>query len=166
MAHAFKIISAKSTFGTLQTNLNQSDYINRKKGIMTFCKYSEHCQKIKNASSYNIINSFNIGRNALTLDKCHTLPVNKTNLIVSQYSKLDLNGVCTVSPLSTFTQTIDPCGSQPCDGCQDPSNPVIIPNPPASDLFYEKYIIDPFGQLFGKTQCGELNYTHYIVLKQ
>ena len=31
MAHAFKTIPAKSTFGTLQEELNQSDYINRKK---------------------------------------------------------------------------------------------------------------------------------------
>ena len=31
MAHAFKNISAKPTFGTLREELNQSDYINRKK---------------------------------------------------------------------------------------------------------------------------------------
>ena len=36
MAHAFKTISAKPTFGTLQPNLYQSDYINRKKGIIVF----------------------------------------------------------------------------------------------------------------------------------
>jgi hypothetical protein len=24
-------------------------------------------------------------------------------------------------------------------------------------------MIDPLGELFGKTQCGELNYTHYML---
>ena len=34
MAHAFKTIPAKSTFGTLQKDFYQSDYINRKKKLI------------------------------------------------------------------------------------------------------------------------------------
>jgi hypothetical protein len=29
--------------------------------------------------------------------------------------------------------------------------------------FYINYTIDPYGQLFGNSQCGELNYTKYMV---
>jgi DNA-binding beta-propeller fold protein YncE len=36
MAYTFKTISAKPTFGTLQSNIYQSDYINNKK--TTICK--------------------------------------------------------------------------------------------------------------------------------
>ena len=158
------LISANSTFGTLRENLYQSDYINRKKGVIAYCTSPSYCQKIKIAKSYNNLHLFNLGRYKLALDKCNILPVNKSNLIIGQYSKTDLNGVCTVSALSSFTPSIDPCGSQPCNGCQQPADPVVLfPPEPNTYSFYELNIIDPFGQLFGKTQCGELNYTNYMV---
>jgi|Laugresbdmm110dd_1035094.scaffolds.fasta_scaffold43869_1 hypothetical protein len=138
MAHAFKRISAKSTFGTLQEELYQSDYINIKK---------EQCNKTK--EQYNTI----------------IVPINKTNLIVGQYTKLNLYNACTVSngpPPST------PCEfNNDCNPCQD-DNLVII-NPSAtsssySDAFYLNYTIDPLGELFGKNSCGILNYTNYMIL--
>lgn len=157
MAHAFKTFSAKPTFGTLRQNLYQSDYINRKKGVITFCKSPSRCQKIKYASSYNTINSFNIGRYTLTLDKCNVLPVNKTNLIIGQYTKQNLQDICTV-------QNIDPTISpHPDSNCQNTPPIIIDPNnmsPPKP--FYWTYQIDPFGLLFGNSQCGELNYTNYM----
>ena len=124
MAHAFKTIPAKSTFGTLQKELYQSDYINRKK------------------------------------NKCNTiLPVNKSNLIVGQYTKLNLYDVCTVSngpPPSIH------CEFNNCNPCQNSGNIVII-DPNSTNPFYYDYTIDPLGELFGKTSCGILNYTNYMV---
>lgn len=176
MAHAFnpmstkpvigtnnQNISGKSTFGTLKPNLYQSDYINRKKGIITFCKSPAKCQRMKSAPNYNTLYSFGLGRYSLTLDRCNIFPVNKSNLIFSQYSKLNLKDVCTVSQIEPGVNP-EPCGDVlPCNPCQN-NNPVIINPATAINPFYWTYQIDPLGELFGKTQCGELNYTHYMVL--
>jgi hypothetical protein len=129
MAHAFKRISAKSTFGTLQEELYQSDYINRKK---------INCKTI--------------------------LPVNKSNLIVGQYTKLNLYNICTVSngPPPSI-----PCEfNNDCNPCQDDNLVKIDANPDVnsySNIFNLNYTIDPLGELFGKTSCGALNYTNYMV---
>ena len=154
MAHAFKTISAKPTFGTLRENLYQSDYINRKKGVITLCNSPSRCQRIRVAPSYNIRNSFNSGRYKLSLDNCNILPVNKSNLIIGQYSKMNLTDICTVQ---NIYPNITP---KPDNTCQNTSNISIDPN--SATPFYQTYQIDPLGQLFGKTQCGELNYTHYM----
>jgi len=60
----------------------------------------------------------------------------KNDLVVGQYLKMNLNGVTTVS-----SNTIVPTKKIP---------------------FYESNTIDPIGELFGNTQCGELNYTKYL----
>jgi hypothetical protein len=164
MAHAFKTISAKPTFGTLRENLYQSDYINRKKGIITYCKYPSTvvCNKIRSGSSYNARNSFNTGRLALSLDTCNKWPVNKSNLIIGQYTKENLTNICTVSNIFPYSKPA-PCSSDdPCNPCQN-NDPVVI-NPASTTPFYQTYQIDPLGELFGQTQCGELNYTHYMFL--
>ena len=126
MAHVFNNISAKSTFGTLQQELYQSDYINRKK------------------------------------NKCNTiLPVNKSNLIVGQYTKLNLYNVCT---LSNGFPPSNPCEfNNDCNPCQ--TEDVVKINASSTDPnpFNFKYTIDPLGELFGKTPCGILNYTNYMV---
>lgn len=155
MAHAFKTISAKPTFGTLRENLYQSDYINRKKGVITFCNSPSRCQRIKFAPSYNIRNSFNIGRYTRSLDNCNILPVNKSNLIIGQYTKMNLTDICTVQNINP---TIPP---EPDNPCQNTPSITIDPNN-STNPFYWTYQIDPSGQLFGKSQCGELNYTHYM----
>jgi hypothetical protein len=129
MAHAFKRIPAKSTFGTLQEELYQSDYINKKK---------QQC--------------------------CPILNVNKTNLIIGQYTKLNLYNVCTVSngPPPSI-----PCEfNNVCNPCQDDNVVKIDANPNYTgkyDTFNLNYTIDPLGELFGKTSCGVLNYTNYMV---
>lgn len=159
MAHAFNTIPAKPTFGTLKPNLSQSDYINRKKGVITFCKSPSTCQRIYPSTSYATLHSFNLGKYTLGLNKCNIIPINKSNLIISQYTKANLTEVCTVKPLFPYTQPV-PCSSDlPCDPCQN-NNHVTINT---TDIFYQKYKIDPLGELFGRTQCGELNYTHYMV---
>lgn len=160
MAHAFNTISAKPAFGTLKQNISQSDYINRKKGVITFCKSPSTCQKIYPSTSYDRINSFNLGKYTLRLNKCNIIPINKSNLIIGQYTKENLMEVCTIQNLSPYTKP-EPCGyDAPCNPCQN-NNPIAINT--TTDVFYQKYQIDPLGELFGKTQCGELNYTHYIM---
>lgn len=157
MAHAFAPISAKPTFGTLKENLYQSDYINRKKGKQNYCTNPKRCNKLINSNSYANLNSFNLGR---YLEKCNILSVNKTELVIGQYTKLNLNNVCTVSngpPPSKH------CSSEnPCNPCQNNTS-VIIDSSTNANPFYLGHTIDPLGELFGSSQCGELNYTDYMV---
>ena len=160
MAHTFNSIPAKPTFGRLRQNLYQSDYINRKKGIINFCRFpNATCKKVNVSSSYYLINSYNLGKYTLNLDKCNIIPVNKSNLIIGQYSAANLSNVCTVQPSSPYTKPT-PCGDNiPCNPCQN-NTPVIVS---PGTVFYQNNIIDPLGELFGKTPCGELNYTHFMV---
>ena len=155
MTHAFKTISAKPTFGTLRENICQSDYINRKKGLINYCNTSGACYKLNISPSYAHLNSQKLGQYLRNLE----IPsFNKSNLIIGQYTKLNLNDVCTVFKGEPPTQ---PCSSSlVCDPCQnkipvqiDPSNSIVP--------FYYEYTIDPLGELFGRSQCGELNYTNY-----
>ena len=75
------------------------------------------------------------------LKKCKTkINVNKSNLIINLYSKENLEGVNVLS-ISNTNGDILPC----------------IP-------FYENYIIDPSGELFGNTSCGINNFTKYSEL--
>ena len=149
MAHAFKRIPAKSTFGTLQEELYQSDYIRRKKGLSLYCN-SPICKTNRVSSSYEKINLFNLGR---CTDK-----LQYSNLISGQYTKMDLKDVCSVSRGHPPTE---PCSSLvPCNPCQN-SNPVIIDT--SDEPFYYNHTIDPLGELFGRSQCGELNYPSYRV---
>lgn len=146
MAHAFKIIPATPTFGTLKQNLYQSDYIKRKKSIS--CMKSS---KITTSKSYEMKYSYNQEKNHVNSNSCNIIPVNKSNLIIGQYSKLNLDGVCTVSVVSKTNRDIN---EYDCDSTPVQLDPSVI--------FYENYLIDPLGQLFGKSQCGELNYTRYM----
>ena len=157
MAHAFKTISAKPTYGTLRRNLSQTDYVNQKKGIISYTNSCSQMCDSKTFNNYNSLNSYNIGLQTLKPNKCNINPVNKTNLVYGQYSKVNLNNVCTIAkgpPPSV------PCSSaNPCDPCQN-NEPVTIDF--ASTVpFYFQYTIDPLGELFGRSQCGELNYTLY-----
>ena len=162
MAHAFAPIPAKPTFGTLKENLYQSDYINRKKGKNTYCNNVNRCNKLINSNSYANLNSFNLGRYALSLKKCNILPINKTELVIGQYTKLNLYNVCTVSngpPPSKY------CSSEnPCNPCQN--NTSVIIDSTSDQSFYLGQTIDPLGELFGSSQCGELNYTDYMILNR
>ena len=126
MTHAFAPIPAKPTFGTLRENLYQSDYLNRKKAKYAYCRTPSYCNKIKIANSYDLINSYRLGRYSRNLETCNIIPINKGNLIMGQYTKLNLKNVCTVS---NGTPPTRPCGTGtvdlPCDPCQD-NTPVVL----------------------------------------
>ena len=161
MAHAFAPIPAKPAFGTLKENLYQSDYLNRKKAKYAYCRTpSSYCNKIKKSNSYALINSYNLGRYSRNLETCNIIPVNKGNLIIGQFAKLNLSNICTVS---YGPPPVTPCTNDtPCAPCQD-NTPVFV-DQTSSTPFYLKATIDPNGELFGASQCGELNYTQYMVL--
>jgi len=164
MAHAFAPIPAKPSFGTFRKNLYQSDYITRKTAKIIYCNTKNKCGRLLIASDYNKRSLFNAGKDAINLLRCDNIaiPVNKSNLIMGQYSKLDLSNVCTV--LNTTNYSAIDCLDN-IKGCPN-STPVLIP--PAVTIpaqsFYQNNIIDPCGYLFGNTQCGELNFTSYMVL--
>jgi hypothetical protein len=166
MAHAFAPISGKPAFGTLKENLFQSDYLNRKKAKFAYCRTPSYCNKLKLANSYDLVNSYNLGLYSRNLETCNIIPINKGNLIMGQYTKLNLKNVCTVSSGAPPTKY---CSyDNPCNPCQDNTGVVINPNAsPATEIssnpFYFNATIDPLGELFGASQCGELNYTQNMV---
>ena len=133
----FNFVSAKPTFGTLKTQMSQSDYINRKKEKYIIPKLYNKSNFANNANNVNI---------------------NTSNLIFGQYSKLNLTNVCTVSkgaPPSKYCSSIIPCN--PCQNTDTVTLSSTIP-------FCWGQTIDPLGELFGSSQCGELNFTKYTVI--
>jgi hypothetical protein len=161
MAHAFNVISAKPTFGTIKENLSQSDYINRKKGLNTYCNSPlRNCPINRVSTSYNKINSFNLGFH-ISSNKCN-ININLSNLVSGQYTKLNLHKVCSIAAGSPPTQSCS--SSLPCNPCQN-NNPILVDPNNSTVPFYYDYTIDPLGELFGRSQCGELNYANYRVLK-
>jgi len=166
MAHAFAPIPANPTFGTFRKNLYQSDYINRKKAKLIYCNSRDSCGRILVSPDYNVRTLFNTGRDAINLLRCSNvaIPISKGNLIMGQYTKLDLNRVCTV--LNTTNYKAGDCLKNINDidsinGCPNDS-PVKIDPSSNTSPFYQTNIIDPCGLLFGNSQCGELNYTSYM----
>jgi hypothetical protein len=153
MAHAFKIIPAKPTFGTLRQNTFQSDYITNKKSKLAYCNAPDKCAK--NSSSYNQMNLFSNGRRLSNkyLANNGLIPFNKSNLIAGLYSKMDLENVCTL--INGF-----PCNNidTSCDACQTEVSINFATDLP---LIWTN-TIDPVGALFGKTQCGIENFTDYM----
>ena len=160
MSHAFSPTFAKPAFGTYKENLYQSDYLNRKKAKHTYCITPAYCNKLTTATNYAFINSFRLGRYARGLETCNIIPVNKGNLIMGQYTKMDLKDVCTASNGPPPTME---CGNDaPCDPCQN-NSPVILNQSTNTTPFYWNTTVDPLGNLYGRSQCGELNYTHYMI---
>lgn len=158
MAHTFKIIPAKPTFGSLRQNALsfQSDYITLKKSKLVYCDSFNHCGRPKNMSNYNDINLFNNGRRVSYnyLANNHLIPFNKSNLVAGLYSKMDLTNVCTlINGL--------PCNN--IDTCPACKNAVSIDTASTAPLNWTN-TIDPVGALFGNTPCGIQNFTNYSTL--
>ena len=141
-------------FGTIKENLFQSDYISRKNAQLTYCNSSSYCNNITAANSFKQVNSYNLGVYINNLNNCNIIPVSNNNLEAGLYSKLNLNGICTVNagppPLQPFTS--NSCNSTPVQ---------IIPS--STIPFNYSYTIDPLGEEFGLTQCGVSNFTKYMV---
>jgi hypothetical protein len=160
MAHAFRTISAKPTFGTINNNfISQSDYLERKKGDLIYSLTSNCnlncCNKLIKTGSYQTKNLFSLGQLTNLKNKKLIIPFDKQNLVAGQYTYMDLSGVCCAinGPICTNIFVND------CSQCQLPC-PINVSS--ATQPFYFTNTIDPIGQLFGNTQCGELRYTHYM----
>mgnify|MGYP003353770974 CR=1 FL=1 len=141
MAHSFKNYPAKPAFGVNRESVNASDYIFRKKSKASFCSYTLCPQKY----TLNSQGELNLLRKSKYLENIkQTLPFGKSNLNINLVTKLDLEGVCVIEDAS---------------GNVCPTDIVYleIPN------FYNRYIIDPKGKLFGNTQCGINNFLNYLV---
>jgi hypothetical protein len=157
MAHAFKTISAKPTFGNTRTPAYQSDLTSHKKFQQLYCASSFPCKKVTQTNNYADLYLFK-SNNAPSC--CQNFPVNKSNLIAGQYTLLDLINVCTASKQSTTNPVIPFVCNTPVMMSVDPSTGTWGSG---STSFYQDVSIDPNGELFGNTQCGELNYTEYMV---
>jgi hypothetical protein len=163
MSHAFQNIPAKPTFGTIQEKIVQSDYIQGKKGKITYYETPALCHRLRVTNSYDKRNTYNTGRYIYGLEKCRLIPTNKYNLVMGQYTKSNLKNVCVVSvgpPPTEFCSIF-----KPCDPCQT-TDLVPIDISSSAPPFYTVNTIDPLGELFGKSQCGELNYIDYMVLQR
>lgn len=146
---------AAKAFGTLRENIYQGDYINRKKSKIIYCSNPVLCNKLSVSNSYEKIKLFKLGR---YLSNCNEI-IDVNKLAISQYTKSDLTNVCTISngpPPTTYCSY-----NTPCNPCQN-NTPVII-NTSMTVPFYFTNTIDPLGELFGSSQCGELNYTKYMI---
>lgn len=146
MAHAFKKIPAKPTFGALKPNLYQSDYITNKKAKIAFCD-------VNNVSNYNQLNLYNRGKYLNSLEVGNISSFDKSDLIFGLYSKMDLTNVCSVI-------NGPPCNNiDSCIGCDEVTTIDISSSSP----FYFTNTIDPVGELFGNTTCGTNNFINYMV---
>lgn len=135
MAHAFKVISASPTFQKTQLLNYASDYLSDKKArLLQFQPKKTNYTKNYDYESFYLLNK-RIFHNEFN-------KFNKANLLYNLYSKENLNQVTIVSsnPANIKVNTIN-SGLKP---------------------FYQNYILDPKGRLFGNSQCGELNFTRYM----
>jgi len=134
--------SAKSAFKSNKESNEAGDYILKKKSKATFCT-SGTC-----APRYNLNTQgeLNLLRTAKYIDKSkYRLPFNKNNLNINLVTKLDLSDVCVIQ------DTVEnSCANNGIVYCEIPE-------------FYNKYVIDPNGSLFGNTSCDLNNFSNYLV---
>lgn len=135
MAHAFSIIPAKPTFGTVYPLLYPSDYL-RVKQARAAKGSNSYYRQYANFEEYYLSKSDLSGYGS---------EVNKRNLVYNLYSQENLNDVPTVG---IAINTNDPQVATNI-------NPTLKP-------FYQHYNIDYKGALFGNSQCGKLNYVNYV----
>ena len=138
MAHSFKNYPAKPAFGVNRESINAGEYILRKKAKTSFCTAAGCPQKYL----FNTQGNLNLLRTAKYIDR--SMPFNKNNLNINLVTKLDLTGVCVIEDASTGN-----CASN-----------IVYSEIPD---FYNYYVIDPSGNLFGNTQCGTNNFLNYLV---
>lgn len=160
MAHAFKTISAKPTFGNTTPTTYQSDLTAHKKLQQLYCASSLPCKKITQTNNYANLYLFK-SNNAHTC--CQNFPVSKTNLVAGQYTILDLVNVCTASKQMNTNPVVPFVCDKPVKMLVDPSTGVWNSS---TTSFYQDVSIDPNGELFGNTQCGEMNYANYMVINK
>ncbi len=137
MSRPFAKYSAKDSFKQLKEPLTASDYLSKKKIKYIFCK-PDYCHPNKNLYSQS---NYLLLRQANTNAYYRCNDIDKTQLYINLYTKLDLNEVPVISQLS------------------DDSYPVEIST---SVVPFLTYNIDPSGVLFGNSVCGINNWENFI----
>ena len=155
MAHAFKTISAKPTFGSERSNYHQSDVVAQHKFKQLRCLSKHSCRKITSTNNYSDLYLFKSNNST----NCQQFPVSKYNITSGQYTFIDLDGVCTASNQIKTNPSIPFVCDTPVKMLVDPSTGTWNSGQSA---FYQDVTIDPNGELFGNSQCGKLNYIDYI----
>jgi|688.fasta_scaffold320386_2 hypothetical protein len=178
MSRTFNTISAKPTFGNLRESLNQGEYLNKKKGLLIYCNSKSFCNKITKTDSYAHINLYNNASRYISNFKNGNL-YNANNLVAGQYSALNLKNVCVSVPSAPeFSNPSYWSPNEACVPCLNTqlatnntkinvnSNGDYVESPSGTAIpFYQVNTIDPEGQLFGNSQCGELNFISYMGCK-
>ena len=154
-------ISALPTFASWKKPVSANEYTARKKGATYFCaeRASANCPRRlrgggSGGGSYAERNWFatgaaNVGRKNVR-KALETWQANKTSVRIGARTAMDLGSAC-----SLILQP--PCDPEACASCSVPVTLCVNDKP-----FFCNYYIDPVGDLFGRSQCGELNYTHYM----
>ena len=150
MTHSFKTSSGKNAFKMISESQEASEYILNKKAKYTYCK--NNINKIINKFTYCNIHNVNVKvgsqGNLLLFNKLNRLvcpcydSIDRTQLYINLYTKLDLSGVPVI---------LDFSGNQVPSTIDGTSVP------------YLRYDIDPSGNLFGNTTCGINNFKKYMV---
>lgn len=135
----FNIIPAKPTFGNLKPTIYSSDYLQKKKNKLNVCNRNRLMNSYENR--YSLLAGKDISM-------CSNPFFNKSNLSANLVSNQNLRDVCSLSKTDNITEITD---------CQKPYISVSTTDP-----FYQQYRIDPVGELFGNSQCGVNNFTHYM----
>jgi len=144
MAHAFSPIPAKPAFGNITQSDYASDYIQNKIAKLAYCNDVRNANCKKKFSQSELL-LFNKGRLLNSYAFCAgTSLINEANLVAGLYTESDLSGVAVLCDVSG-------------DACITPTAISSLDVP-----FYEHYLIDPDGQLFGNTPCGMTNFTKYM----
>jgi hypothetical protein len=138
MAHSFKTNSGRSTFGTFREPSDAGSYILNKKAKTIYCK-PNICTNNKNVGSESNLLTLNRA-NRLTFYYCRD--VNKSNLNINLITKLNLTDVPVIENMAFESPTT-------IDVSNNTTNPYLY------------YTIDPCGNLFGNTICGQSNYLNY-----
>lgn len=139
MSRPFANNNGKTTFAQIQKTLNTSDYIHQKKIKSSFCNVTE-CSpnnRYNFGSQGNYLNMKNVNYYALNPHYY----INKTQLYINLFTKLNLSDVIVVSELNGNNYPVQ-------------INTSVDP--------YLLYDIDPSGNLFGNTVCGINNFENYI----
>lgn len=142
MAHSFKFIPARRTFGAFNEPLDAGEYISNKKAKATFC-LANNCTagtKVKTQSNLLLFKKSNY----LNYYQ-YTNNINPTNLNINLITKLNLQDVPVI-------QSSNPPYESPTS---------ILSNSATSTIYLD-YNIDPSGNLFGNTPCGLSNYLNYL----
>ena len=141
--HAYlgAVTPAKPAFGNFNKKLSCSERLQNIDLNLLYCNCQNTNRPIKSESEKL---AFRKIKNELCTSYCNRLPFNKTSLQVNLITQLDMSGAILIS---SVTNPSVPSGMYPTD----------VP-------YYDFYYFDPYGTLFGKTQCGINKYVNYMVI--